>query len=226
MTERQPEFVATPKGPPSEAPAPEAAEGENPAVARLKAQATGDLRRQRELGVAAIAAIGAFLLLVYFPSVATLSQMNERINTDARQLRTDRERSRVLPEMRLTAQRLERDLSGFKAFPDHAPLNELIAETTQLGTQLQLRDLRCEPGPETMEGTLGLLPIRLTFEGNFENVYSFIQRCEQMPRPVRVQELHIRQKQAQQGNTAAPAGDVSVELRLNAYFQAGIAPRP
>jgi Tfp pilus assembly protein PilO len=226
MNESNHDIEGAAKGPPADTASQEAAEAESPPVARLKGQAAGDLRRQKELGIAALVAVAAFLVLVYFPSVATLSQMKERISSDARQLRTDRQRSQVLPEMRLTSERLERDLTGFKEFPGHAPLNELIAETTLLGTQLQLRDLRCEPGPEMVDGTLGVLPIRLTFEGNFENVYSFIQRCEQMPRPIRVQELHIRQKQAQQGNAAAPAGDVAVELRLNAYYQAGMAARP
>ena len=195
-------------------------DAEMAAVARLKQQAIVDLRRQKQLGIAAMAALGAFLVLVYFPSVTTLAQLKEQIVSDARQLQTDRERSRVLPEMRLTSARLERDLTGFKAFPTQAPLDELISETTQLGMQFQLRDLRCEPAPEIVDGPLGILPVRLTFEGNFENVYSFIRRCEQMPRPVRVQELRIKQKPAGAGNVVPPAGDVTVELRLNVYFEA------
>ncbi len=65
-----------------------------------------------------------------------------------------------------------------------------------------------------------MLPVRLVFEGNFENVYSFIRRCEQMAQPVRIQELHMKQKPAQQAGRAPAAGEVTVELLLNVYFQA------
>jgi Tfp pilus assembly protein PilO len=189
-------------------------------VARLKEQAARDLRRQKQLAIAVAGALGAFLLLVYFPSVATLAQLNEQLNSDARRLQDDQERSRVLPEMRMTAERLERDLAGFKPFPASAPLDALISETMQLGLQFQLRDLRWEPRPEVVEGPLGVLPVRLVFEGNFENVYSFIRRCEQMAQPVRIQELHMKQKPAQQAGSAPAAGEVTVELLLNVYFQA------
>ncbi len=191
-----------------------------PEVARLKDQAASDLRRQKQLAGAAVAAGLAFLMLVYFPSVATLSQLHKRIDNDARKLRTDRERSSLLPQMRVTSARLERDLASFKPFPAASPLNELIGHTSQLGQQLQLRDLRCEPRQEMFDGTLGILPVLLTFEGNFENVYSFIRRCEQMEQPLRVQELRIRQKPAAQANTAPPVGEVTVELLLHAFYEA------
>ena len=191
-------------------------------VGHLKQQAVIDLRRQKQLAGAAFAAVVAFLALVYLPGVTTLARLHERLDLDGRQLRTDRERSSALPDMRLSSARLERDLEGLPDFPAQPPLDELMRETTQLGLQLHLRGLRYQPQDQVREGNLGVLPVRLTLEGNFENVYSFISRCEQMPWPVRVQELHVRQKPAQQGGTP-PAGDVTVEMKLNVYFQASLA---
>lgn len=190
-----------------------------PRVSDLKPRSARDLRLQKQLGAAAAVAVGAFLVLIYVPSATTLTSLHQQINADLRNLESDRARGRLLPELQSTAQRLEKELAGFKPLPAEHGLNELVRETSQLGVQLQLRAFRCEPYDAVVDGPLGTLPVRLTFEGNFQNVFSFVRRCEELERPVRVQEMKVRQKPAQSGALPEP-GEVTVEMVLHVFYAA------
>jgi Tfp pilus assembly protein PilO len=201
-------------GEPTEAP-----EIEPPAVARLKQQAPRDRRSQKQLATVAVVFVAAFLLLVYLPSIKTLSQLHERLTSNALQLESNRERSRALPQLRATADRLERELKLFKQLPGERKVGEVINQATKIGLQLQLHSLRQEQRETVYEGGLGIVPVQMTFEGNFENVYSFLNRCEQLPDPVRVHELKIQPK-APAAGSALQSGEVSVTLVLNVYFKA------
>ncbi len=210
-----------PKAQPQEQPPAEPApEAEPASVARLKRRGTSDLRRQKHLAAAAIVGVVAFVAIFYLPSMSTLSTLHERIVTHAQQLQSDRERGRNLPALRETADRLERELAAFKPLPRGDGLNQLLQETGSLARQLRLRGFRSEPQQPTVNGPLGVLPVRLTFDGNFENAYSFIRRCEELSRPVRVLDLTVRQKPGEQGGAPRP-GEVSVEMVLNVFYDAG-----
>lgn len=197
-----------------------ALEQEAPLITSLKEQAPRDLRVQKQLAVVAVVFVAAFVLLVYLPSISTVSKLHERITSGAQQLESDLERGRSLPWLRTSAVRLENELSGLKPLPDRRDPDEVIHQANDFALQLHLRGFKYEKLDSVVDGPLGTMPLRLSFEGNFENVYSFIRRCEELPRPVLVQEMKIRQKPGTQG-TPTPAGEVVVEMVLNVYYKAG-----
>lgn len=197
----------------------EAPDDDAPSIASLKAQAPHDLRVQKQLAAVAVVFVAAFVLLVYLPSMSELSKLQERITSGAQELQSNRERGRTLPSLRASALRLESELASMKPLPDRREVDEVIRETNGFALQLQLRGFKYDKLDSVVEGPLGTAPLRLSFEGNFENVYSFIRRCEELPRPVRVREMKIMQKQGGQG-APTPVGEVNVEMVLNVYYEA------
>lgn len=213
----EPEVVSSEAGTPE---SDEALDQEAPHITSLKQQAPRDLRVQKQLAVVAVVFVAAFVLLVYLPSMSTVSKLHERITSGSLQLESNLERGRSLPMLRTAAVRLENELSGLKPLPERPDPDEVIHQANDFALQLQLRGFKYEKLDSVVEGPLGTMPLRMSFEGNFENVYGFIRRCEELPRPVRVREMKIRQKPGTQG-MPTPSGEVLVEMVLNVYYRAG-----
>lgn len=192
-------------------------EAEPELIARLKHQAPRDLRIQKQLAIIAVSFVAAFVLLVYLPSMRTLTRLHERLTAGTQMLESNLERGRALPQLRDAANRLEQELAPFKPLPAERALSDVTYEVRRVGAQLSLRGLNQLQQQHLLEDGLGIAPVKLTFEGNFENVYSFIRRCEELPHPVRISEMKIEQKPAT-ATTPLQLGEVRVSMVLDVFF--------
>lgn len=208
---------------PEQAPAPSATlempEAETPLVARLKQQAPRDRRAQKQLSTVTVLFVATFALAVFFPSFRRLSDLHERIVAGAQQLQSNRERGKALPDLRARADSLQSQLASFKPLAAERDVPGIINDMVGFGTISQLREFNQQQQEPSLDASLGIWPIRMTFEGNFENVYSFLRRCEQMPTAVRINDISIKQKPGVPGAAAQP-GDVTVSMLLNVYYVA------
>ena len=57
----------------------------------------------------------------------------------------------------------------------------------------------------------GEIPIVMSFEGDFTNVFGFVRRLEEMQRLARVKQMTVKAKDGK-------AGQVDVSLTMNIYF--------
>lgn len=203
---------------PTAGPAPAEASSPPETCQGLKQQAARDLRRQKQLGVAAGVAVVAFLFLVYLPSMATLADLHQQISSDAYQLRADSRRARKLPEVRSAADLLEHQLSQFRPVPSRPEPNSFMSDAADLATQLSLRSFKCKPLESSTAGLVGTTPVQLSFSGEFENVYTFLRRTEQLPRLMRIHDLKIKQRAGDRG--APVPGFVDVEMTVHLFFLA------
>ena len=193
-------------------------EPEPVAVAKLKQQGPRDLRAQKHLAAVCAGFVLTFILAFYVPSARTVSELQEQILTGAQQLQSNRERGRALPELRARSDRLENELSAFRPLASEGDVPAIVNQTVSFGSISQLRAFVQQQMEPSIEGPVGVWPIRMSFEGNFENVFSFLRRCEQLPNPVRISEMTIRAKNAT-SSEPVQAGDVVVNMVLNVYFR-------
>ena len=195
-----------------------APEADFPAVARLRRRDVAAARLQRSLALAAGGAVVLFLLVVYLPSSTQLADLDRRINDDSDRLGSAAARAARLPQVTRAADALEASLAEFKPLPDDARLGEFIAHVTEVSGRLQLRDFNLDYREPVRDESLSRLPVRLSFGGDFANVFNFLRMVESLPRPLRVRELSVRRAAARGGAAAAP-GEVDVAVTVNLYYR-------
>src|SRR5262249_26816133 len=94
---------------------------------------------------------------------------------------------------------------------DQQELSQVINDLTLAGTQSSLRQFNYKAGMPTRSELFCALPLVVTFEGDFLNVFNFLRSTEDMPRLTRVRNLSLKTKDSK-------TGKVQATLALNVYF--------
>jgi Tfp pilus assembly protein PilO len=95
--------------------------------------------------------------------------------------------------------------------PKTAELGEFLRDLTPVSQQYAIRKLIHQPGTVKRLDLYGEIPITMNFEGDFQNVFSFLRQLEEMPRLTRVRNLTIKAKDGK-------LGQVDVNMAMNIYF--------
>ncbi len=167
-------------------------------------------RMQWTLGAAVVLTLGAFMAFGYRPIRQHSAAVQTQIDRCRQELSMHRDQAAILSAVKSDVRRLEERLSGFKRLPQQQELAEFIKDVAQLAQQAQLKkpDIRpqgmIQRGPRLTEA-----PIQLTFEGDFTNVYWFLQHAEDLKRLTRVPTLSIKTKDRY--------GQVKVQMTMNLY---------
>lgn len=170
-------------------------------------------RAQWTLTASMALVVAAFMLLAYRPQVRRLADLKVQIDQLQRELASSREKTKILPSVAADVERLRLRLEKFKVLPRQQELAQFIMDIAQLGKQASLKKFEMTPrGSPTRGQKLNELPIHLTFEGDFVNVYSFLRHAEELQRLTRVPEMKIRGKDR--------LGQVKVDMTMNIYFAA------
>jgi Tfp pilus assembly protein PilO len=94
--------------------------------------------------------------------------------------------------------------------PRQQELPSFIKDIWQLADQASLRKFYLTPGVPSRDERFNQLPVKLTFEGDFVGVYSFLRHAEEFQRLTRVRGMNMKCKDRQ--------GQVGVQLTMNIYF--------
>ena len=123
-------------------------------------------------------------------------------------------RTQCLPALQSEVDRLTTRLQpASRTLPRQADLPAFIKEIGNVCQQSAVRRFDCQPGTVTKVDHLSEQKINMTFEGDFLNVFKFLQQAEAMQRLTRVRTLSIRTKDPK-------LGQVEVRLAMNIYFDA------
>jgi Tfp pilus assembly protein PilO len=156
--------------------------------------------------------IGLFLLLGYRPAVQRLSFLRSEIANRSQLLDENQTKARRLPMLAFDVERLRTKLEkNNKRLPKTAELGEFIRDLTQVSQQCAIRKLVHQPGTVRRLDLYGEIPVTMSFEGDFQNVFSFIRQMEDMQRLTRVRNLNIRCKDGKLGH-------VDVSMAMIIYF--------
>ena len=156
--------------------------------------------------------IVAFFLFGYRPTNQRRNALRAEIATNVGLLETNQARAQGLTTLAIEVDRLRVKLERFnKQLPKTPGLGEFINDTAQVSNQFAIKKLMHQPGMLRRMDLYGEIPIVMSFEGDFSNVFGFIRRLEEMPRLTRVKSLTLR------GKDGKP-GEVEANLAMNIYF--------
>jgi Tfp pilus assembly protein PilO len=169
-------------------------------------------RAQWTMTVIMVSLIVLFLGFGYRPATVRLDQLKAEIADRSRQLEQNQGRAQNLPILALEVDRLRTKLERFnKKLPKTPELGEFILDLTRHSEKSAVRKLVHQPGTVRKLDLYGEIPITMSFEGDFQNVFDFLRKLEEMPRLTRVRNLSVRCRDGK-------AGLVDVNMAMNIYF--------
>lgn len=159
--------------------------------------------------------LAVFVAVGYLPTQRRLAGLEGEISRRRAELAGRQNKAERLRELERKIEVQKRELGGFdEKLPKQQDLGQFIKDLTAMGQGALLRRSEVKLGvPRRME-LFSELPLELTFEGDFNNVYYFVRQTEEMKRLTRVRSLRVRSLDSRQGQ-------VEVHMTLSIYFLEG-----
>ncbi len=156
--------------------------------------------------------VGAFLVCYWRPGLNEQRALRSEIERRQTDLEANRDAGARLAAVTANVERTKLRLDRFnRKLPRQEELGQFVKEITNLSQQASLRRLSNQPGEVKRRDVFSERPIALSFEGNFNDVFTFLRQAEEMQRLTRVRSLNVRSIDAQQGM-------VDVQVVLSIYF--------
>jgi Tfp pilus assembly protein PilO len=176
----------------------------------LQNQIKWSSRAQWALAAAIVLLLSGFYLLAYRPQTQRLRELRAQVAENQRDLSSNQDQTKILPRVQSEVEVLRARLARYKALPKQQELPQFIKDVAQLGQQASLKRFDLKPGVPVRDERFNELPLQLTFDGDFVNVYSFLRHTEELQRLTRVRAMSVRSKDR--------SGLVKVQLTMNIYF--------
>jgi Tfp pilus assembly protein PilO len=178
----------------------------------IQSQIAWCVRAQWSMTIVMVSLILAFLVFGFRPTNQRRNSLRDEIATKVGLLETNQSRAQGLTGLAFEVERLRLKLAANnKKLPKTPGLGEFINDTAEVSSQFAIRKLMHQPGMMRRVDLYAEIPIVMSFEGDFANVFSFIRRLEEMQRLTRVKSLSVRCKDGR-------LGQVDVNLAMNIYF--------
>jgi len=169
-------------------------------------------RAQWTMTAIMVSLIALYLFFGILPANKRLNAMADEMATKSKQLETNQSRASNLTNLAWDVDRLRLNLERFnKKLLKTAEIGEFLREMTTAGSQLGIRKLNNQPGTVKRQDLYGEIPITMSFEGSFGDVFRFIHELEGMSRLTRVKTLNVHCKDGK-------SGLVDVNMAMNIYF--------
>lgn len=169
-------------------------------------------RAQKTTTIVMAVLVVGFVALAWWPSQRRQQRLRADVAAMSRKLEVNQAQAVSLPILARDVAQLEARLAKFnKKLPKTAELGEFIRDLTQAGQQYSIRKLVHQPGQVKRQELYSEIPITMNFEGDFNNVFTFVRQLEEMQRLIRVKALNVRLKDGKQGV-------VDVSLAVNIYY--------
>jgi Tfp pilus assembly protein PilO len=182
----------------------------------LKTQMRWFTRIQQTLVAALVFTAIGFYALAYRPETNRLQALDGRIGQNQRELTSEQSKAKVLPQVQAEINHYTAILADFKKLPaTNSDLGQFEVEMSTLSHRYNLQGWTCDlQGTPNRDGQFYELPIRVKFDGDFRDVYTFLCKMEDLSRLTRVKKLVIQ-------SSASHDGSVQVEMLMNLYYSEG-----
>ena len=178
----------------------------------LQSQIAWCARAQWTMTLVMVTLIAAFLLFAFVPGRRRQRELRTQIADKTRELDANQSRANNLLTLAKDVERLQLKLERQnKVLPKTAELGEFIGMLTPARQQFQIKKFVHQVGTIKKQDLFGEVPITMTFEGDFPNVFGFLRQLEEMQRLTRIKTLNVRCRDPR-------TGQVEVSLAMNIYF--------
>jgi Tfp pilus assembly protein PilO len=175
---------------------------------RLRRQSAGFVFAQYFLGALILFALAGYYVMIYRPLMDENNELRMQL-TDRQTPPPSQANATTAPSLEL--QTLRDRLAKLGSVPSEPRLDEFLTEVHGLSLRWGLRGLTMEEAAVRHRQGYVEQPISLAFQGDYQDVYSFLVRLENLSRLVRVVNLAIHSTDEKQGL-------VSVSMDVNIYY--------
>lgn len=189
-----------------------------PAGLRERAARLG--RWQKRLGIALFAVLTAGALAVYVPQQRAIAATRVELAKSEAELANNQGKAAMLPQLVAAVTSLRRQVDQFKPLRGKSDIEHALHEISSINTSTQLMGYKYEFEAEKLRPMCREQPLKITFQADFVDAMSFIQKLEAMDRLTRLRELSIQRHDSPLSTPAAKAkgGDVEVTMSLSIFF--------
>ena len=168
-------------------------------------------RMQFGMGGTLVAVMLVFYMVGYRPQIKQLEAFKSNIQREQNELRDNQNRTRLLPVVAAEVKQLQARVDDSKQLPSQQELPEFLKEVALLAQHASLHGFSVKPGMQSHGDLFDLLPVSLSFDGDYRDVENFLIAAEDMKRLTRIGAISIKNEQGQ-------PGQVQVQLSMNLYF--------
>ena len=179
----------------------------------LQSQILWCTRAKRALAAIVLVAVVAFYFLDYRPQKARLKRLGDMTLAHQAELRSNQSKAAARNEIAARNEKLRQELDRIKKPSQQQELADLIRELTLAGDESALRKFVYRPGSGARSELFCEMPITLSFEGDFVNIFSFLRRTEEMQRLTRVRSLSLKGRDGR-------GSQVQAQMVVNIYYSA------
>ena len=178
----------------------------------LRERAARQRQRQNRLALAlgVVLAVGA--LAVYLPQRRVIAETRAALAHTEAEVINNQDRAAQLPQLVAAVGSLRRQVDQFKPLRGKSDIERAMHEISSINTSTRLANYKYVMDPERSRPMCREQPLKITFEADFVDAMSFIQKIEAMDRLTRVRELSIEKRDG------AVGGEVSVGMSLSLFF--------
>jgi Tfp pilus assembly protein PilO len=170
-------------------------------------------RMQKTLAVICCLVLLTFCFAVYRPATAELLALKQSTIKREQQLKANQLSAAARNEIAARNERLRAELDRIKKPSKQQELPDLIKELSLFGQQASLKKFVNKPSLPIKGDLYCEMPLSLTFEGDFVNIFNFIRSTEEMHRLTRVRSISLKSKDL-------TGSKVQATVALNIYYSA------
>lgn len=188
-------------------------------LAGLRERAATQRRRQNRLAIALIMVLVLGALAVYIPQRRAIDATRIELARTEAELAANQGKAAVLPELISAVSTLRKQVDQYKPLRGRSDVERALHEISVINTNTQLAGYKYESVPDFQRSVCREQPLRITFQADFVDAMSFIQKLEAMDRLTRLRELSIQKRDvASSGSTKGKGGEVEVTMSLSIFF--------
>jgi Tfp pilus assembly protein PilO len=177
----------------------------------LREQVSWCARAQWVMGICALVLLAGFYVVGYLPASRRLAQLDRQIANTRDELTNTRGKANSLQVITRDVQKLKEKLENSKKLPSQNDLPQFITDVELFSRKSSLRGYSSNVLKPVRNDTFWQMPIELKFEGDFSNVFTFLQQTEAQKRLTRVKKIELKAKDRE-------PGQVAVQLTMNIYY--------
>ena len=177
----------------------------------LREQVAWCARAQWVMGGCALVLLVGFYLVGYAPASRRLADLDREIANTRDELNNTRGKANTLQLITKDVQKLKDKLENSKKLPSQNDLPQFITDVEKFSRKSTLRGYSSNVLKPIRNDTFWQMPIELRFEGDFNNVFTFLQQIEEQKRLTRVKKIEVKAKDRD-------PGQVQVTLTMNIYY--------
>lgn len=185
--------------------------------AGLRERAARQRQRQNRLAIALLVVLAVGALAVYVPQKRAIAATRLELARTESELANNQGKAAMLPQLVSVVNTLRRQVDQYKPLRGKSDIDQALREIGTINSNTQLAGYKYETDLERVRSMCHEQPLKITFQADFVDAMSFIQKLEAMDRLTRLRELSIVKRDLN-GTAKNKGGEVEVSMSLSIFF--------